>query len=82
MLDVGTNIPDEGSVGCTITVPEYRNKGIASTMVRIATKQLKKNNLKKAFLEYTYTYILNIYGRSGYKVCMEYFMAKKLLSQS
>lgn len=80
MLNIGADIPDEGNVGCTVTVPKYQNKGIASTMVMIATRQLKNNNLKKASLGYTYTYILNIYGRSGYKVCMEYFMAKKLLS--
>jgi ribosomal protein S18 acetylase RimI-like enzyme len=79
MLNIGIEKPDEGSVGCTVTANIYRNRGIATTMVQIATRQLQKAGLKKATLGYTYTYILNLYGRSGYKVSMEYFMAKKKL---
>jgi GNAT superfamily N-acetyltransferase len=66
-----------GSVGCTTTMHKYRNKGIATNLVKLGTKHLKDLGLKKAFLGYTYTYIINMYSRAGYKVCMEYFMGEK-----
>ena len=68
-----------GSVGCTATMHKHREKGIAGTLVKLGTKHLKEIGLKKAFLGYTYTYILNIYRRAGYEVCMEYFMGEKPL---
>jgi predicted acetyltransferase len=51
-----------GSVGCTATVHKYRNKGIATNMILLGTKYLKDIGLRKAFLGYTYTYIINMYG--------------------
>ena len=66
-----------GSVGCTTTMHKHRGKGIASTMVRLGTKHLKNLGMDIAFLGYTYTAILNIYRRSGYEICMEYFMGEK-----
>lgn len=68
-----------GSVGCTTTMHKHRGKGIATNMVMLGTKHLKDINLKHAFLSYTYTYILGIYAKAGYKVCMEYFMGEKAL---
>jgi len=68
-----------GSVGCTATMHKHREKGIAGTLVKLGTKHLKEIGLKKAFLGYTYTYILNIYRRAGYEVYMEYFMGEKPL---
>ena len=68
---------DIGSVGCTATAIKYRNKGIATNLVRLGTKYLKDIGLYKACLGYTYTQILNMYGRVGYKISMEYFMGEK-----
>lgn len=70
----GENI---GSVGCVATAPKYRNRGVATTMVTLGTKYLKELGLRKAFIGYTYTDILNMYGKSGYKVSEEYFMGEK-----
>lgn len=70
---------DLGEVGCTTTMHKYRNQGIATNMVRLGTKYLKEVGLDKAFLGYTYTDILNMYARSGYNVCMEYYMGEKML---
>jgi len=66
-----------GSVGCTVTRNNYRGQGIATNIVIFGTKYLKDLGLKKAFLGYTYTDIVNIYARAGYKICMEYFMGEK-----
>lgn len=68
-----------GSVGCTVTRPEYRGRGIATNMVRLGTGYLKSLGLAKGFLGYTYTDIVPMYARSGYQVCRRYFMGKKEL---
>ena len=80
-LHVGMNVEAEGlgSVGCTATMHKHRGQGIAGTLVKLGTKHLKNAGLEKAFLGYTYTYILNIYGRAGYKISMGYFMGEKTL---
>ena len=66
-----------GSVGCTATRPDVQGQGIATRMVQAGTQYLKDAGMKRAFLGYTYTDILPMYGRAGYKVCQEYFMAEK-----
>lgn len=66
-----------GSVGCTVTKHSHRGKGIATNMVCLGTKHLKEIGLNKSFLGYTYTEIVKMYARAGYKVCMEYFMGEK-----
>jgi len=71
---------DMGSIGLTATACKHRNKGIGTNMVTLGTKYLKDIGLKKAHLGYTYTDIVNLYGRAGYKVCMEYFMGEKSLN--
>ena len=68
-----------GSVGCTVTMRRHQGKGIATAMVRLGTRHLKDTGLSQAFLGYTYTDIVGMYGRAGYRVCMEYFMAEKIL---
>lgn len=79
MVCIETEGRDRGSVGCTTTVHKHRGKGIASNMVKLGTKHLKDVGLSKAFLGYTYTDIVNLYGRAGYNVCMEYYMGEKSL---
>ena len=68
-----------GSVGATATAHAYRNRGIATNMVRLGTKYLKDIGLKRACLGYTYTQIVHMYARAGYKISVEYFMGEKEL---
>lgn len=70
---------DFGCVGCTTVKHAYRGRHIATNMVKIGTSLLKKANLSNAHLGYTYTGLDKMYGYSGYKVCVYYFMAKKYL---
>jgi ribosomal protein S18 acetylase RimI-like enzyme len=79
IVNVETEGKGIGSIGCTATVHKHRNKGIATNMVNLGTKYLKDMDLRIAFLGYTYTDIVNMYGRAGYKVCMEYYMGEKIL---
>lgn len=68
-----------GSVGCTATSPQYRKRGIAANMVILGTRYLKEIGLNKAWLGYTYTDIVKLYNKAGYKICMEYFMGEKVI---
>lgn len=70
-------LPGMGSVGCTSVRPSCQGQGIATEMVKLGTRYLKDQGLSRAFLAYTYTGIIPMYGRSGYQVCMKYFMGKK-----
>lgn len=79
IVSVETEGKGLGSVGCTATATAYQGRGIASTMVMLGTHYLKQCGMERAFLGYTYTDILRMYGRSGYEVCMEYMMAEKEL---
>lgn len=77
MVENQTEAPGVGSVGCTATRKEYQGRGIATTMVKLGTRYLKELGLPKAYLGYTYTDIIPMYGKSGYEVSMKYFMGKK-----
>ncbi len=79
LVDIKGELPASGCVGCTSVKPSWTGKGIASNMVRLGTKALKEAGLLKAYLTYTYTDIVHMYGRSGYQVSMRYFMGKKAL---
>ncbi len=70
-----------GSVGCTATRPDYQGRGIATNMVRLGTGYLQSLGLEKAFLGYTYTDIVPMYGRSGYQISMKYLMGQKKLKK-
>ncbi len=68
-----------GSVGCTATRHAYRGRGVATTMVKIGTKFLADEGFESAWLGFTYTGIIPMYGKSGYSVFMKYFMGEKTL---
>lgn len=68
-----------GSVGCTVTRTAYRNRGIATTMVRLGTGTFLKRGIFRAYLGYTYTDVVPMYARSGYAISMRYFMGVKTL---
>ncbi len=76
-VGIETECKNMGSIGLTATARKHRNKGIATNMVKLGTKYLKDKGLEKAHLSYTYTDLVNLYGRAGYKICMEYFMGEK-----
>ena len=79
IVSMGTEQEGLGSVGCTATRAERQGRGIATTMVKLGTKHLRDIGLPTAFLGYTYTDIIPMYGRAGYKVCRKYMMAVKAL---
>ena len=68
-----------GSVGCTTVKPSHRGRHIGVNMVVIGTKYLKDAGMKEAYLGYTYSGLDHMYGYAGYKICIYYMMAKKLL---
>ena len=68
-----------GSAGCTVVASEFRHRGIASNLVKYATAYLQSTKAKEGFIGYTYSGLDNLYGRSGYRICTYYMMAKKEL---
>ncbi len=77
LVDAYGELPESGTVGCTSVRPACAGQGIASNMVRLGTKALLEAGCKSAYLTYTYTDIVHMYARSGYEICMKYFMGKK-----
>ncbi len=70
---------DLGNVGCTAVRHNYRGKHIATNLVVLSTKYLKEQGLSNGFLGYTYTGLEKLYGKAGYKICVYYNMAEKIL---
>lgn len=68
-----------GSVGCTTVKPNHRGRHIGVNMVLIGTKYLKDAGMREAYLGYTYSGLDRMYGYAGYKICIYYMMAMKLL---
>lgn len=68
-----------GSLGCTSVRNAYRGRKIATNMVKLGVKALCARGLKKSFLGYTYSGLDKLYGSSGFKICVYYFMAEKVL---
>lgn len=68
-----------GSVGCTTVKPSHRGRHIGVNMVTVGTKYLKDAGMKEAYLGYTYSGLDHMYGYAGYKICIYYMMAKKIL---
>ena len=79
MAGVESEKKSVGYLGCLVTSPDHRNKGLGTNLVKLGTGYLKDSGLKTSWLSYTYTSIIGIYERIGYKVCMEYFMGEKEL---
>jgi len=77
MIGVESKKRKLGYAGSIITSPRHRGKGIATNILKTGTSHMKNIGLKNIWLSYTYSEILNIYTRIGYKVCMEYFMGEK-----
>ena len=77
MTGVESEKKNIGYLGCLITSPDHRNKGLGTTLVKLGTGYLKDSGFETSWLGYTYTSIIGMYEKIGYKVCMKYFMGEK-----
>ena len=68
-----------GTIGCMGVKHSYRGRRIATRLAVLATKYLRDQGMREAFLGYTYSGLDRMYGVAGYKICVYYMMAKKEL---
>ena len=68
-----------GSIGCTSVRNDFRGRKIATRMVTLGVKTLCGRGLTDAFLGYTYSGLDKLYSAAGFKICVYYFMAEKVL---
>ena len=75
------SVDDEGvgRIGCVAVIPAFRGRGMATRLVRYATRYLALLGAKKAFVGYTYSGLERLYGKCGYCISCYYLMAKKEL---
>lgn len=59
-----------GGPGCVGTLPEYREKGIGLTMVKLATQILENENYDYSYIHYTY--VARWYEKLGYKTFVKW----------
>ena len=70
-----------GSVGCTAVKHSHRGRHIGVNMVILGNKILKDEGIKEGYLGYTYSGLDKMYGYAGYKICIFYNMAKKIINK-
>ena len=70
-----------GTIGCMAVKTAYRGRKIATRLTILATKYLRDQGMKEAFLSYTYSGLDRLYGAAGYKINVYYMMARKKLSE-
>ena len=68
--DIGGTRVKVGGPGCVGTLPEYRNRGIALTMVKKATAILRDEGFDLSWIHYTG--VAPWYGKLGYKVVLQW----------
>ena len=68
-----------GTIGCMAVKTAHRGRKIATNLTILATKYLRDQGMKKAFLSYTYSGLDRLYGAAGYKISVYYMMARKIL---
>jgi len=81
LVNLETEGPGLGSVGCTAVRQSHQGRSIATNLVILGTKHLKDSGMQQAFLGYTYSGLDKLYGRAGYRICCFYFMAEKSFNQ-
>lgn len=59
-----------GGPGCVGTLPEYRDRGIGLTMVKLVTQILKEEGYDYSYIHYTY--VAPWYEKLGYKTCLKW----------
>ena len=77
IISIETEGKDYGCVGCTCVSYRETHQKIGTNLVKLGTKYLKDLGLKDAGLSYTYSGLDKLYGASGYKINVYYFMGKK-----
>lgn len=68
-----------GTIGCMAVKTAFRGRKIATFLTILATKHLRDQGMKEAFLSYTYSGLDRLYGAAGYKINVYYMMARKKL---
>ena len=68
-----------GSIGCVAVANRARGRGVASDMVRCATRYITELGSVRGFLSYTYTGLDKLYGKAGFRISVYYMMAAKAL---
>ena len=74
-----TEAPGLGSIGCTAVRGAYQGRKIATNMILLGAKSLRRAGMQEGYLGYTYSGLDKLYGRAGYSVSALYFMARKQL---
>lgn len=59
-----------GGPGCVGTLPEYRDRGIGLTMVKLVTQMLKEGGYDYSYIHYTY--VAPWYEKLGYKTVIKW----------
>lgn len=68
---------ETGALGAVSVAEPERNKGIGLAMVAEASRMLRDRGVRNCFVGWTW--LVDWYGRLGYKVWQEYWMARKSL---
>lgn len=79
LVDRESETRRRGRIGCTAVRPAYRGRHIAERMVAVGTGYLADTGVEEAFIGYTYSGLERLYGRVGYRTCIYYMMAVKML---
>lgn len=68
--DIGGRTLKVGGPGCVGTLPEYRDRGIGLTMVKLVTKMLKDEGFDLSYIHFTY--VAPWYAKLGYKTSIRW----------
>lgn len=68
--DIGGRTVKVGGPGCVGTLPEYRDRGIGLTMVKLVTKMLKDEGFDLSYIHFTY--VAPWYAKLGYKTSIRW----------
>lgn len=71
---------DMGAIGAVGVKELEREKGIGLAMVSEASQILRNRGIRNCFVHWTW--LVDWYGKLGYKVWQEYWMAKKSIRES
>ena len=71
---------DMGAIGAVNVKESERNQGIGLAMVAEASRMLRDRGIRNCFVHWTW--LVDWYGKLGYKVWQEYWMAKRSIGES
>ena len=66
-----------GSINALWTLEKYRKHGIGMNLYQRSLNEVKKRGLKYCHLYYTYRPLDQYYGKTGAKICLEYWRGTK-----